>query len=73
LRHRDGTVFRKHVAVPKGAPDRPLDAAFLLRKHETTAVPAIGQARFNALRAALDSLETLPDFRVISRLLAEAA
>jgi 2-methylcitrate dehydratase PrpD len=70
LRHRDGSVYRKHVAVPKGAANRPLDAAFLLRKHETTAVPAMGRARFDDLRAAIDTLETLPDFRSVSRLLA---
>ena len=70
LRRRDGAVFHKHVPVPKGAATRPLDAAFLLRKHETTAIPAIGRRRFDALRTAIDRLETLPDFRAISRILA---
>jgi 2-methylcitrate dehydratase PrpD len=64
-----GAVFTKHVPVPKGSAARPLDAAFLLRKHETTAVPAMGRARFDALRTALDTLETAPDFRAVTALL----
>jgi 2-methylcitrate dehydratase PrpD len=66
---RSGAAFRHHVKLPKGGPLRPLDEAFLLRKHATTAVPAMGQDRFDALRAAIASLESLGDFRAISRLL----
>jgi 2-methylcitrate dehydratase PrpD len=66
---RRGEVWKRHVPVPRGAPERPLDLEHLLRKNEAVAVPAIGKKQFEALRKAVMSLETCSDFREVTALL----
>jgi hypothetical protein len=64
-------LFR-HVPVPRGAPQRPLETAQLVRKDEALAVPVIGQRQFDALQKAIRTLEMLADFRQIAALLTPA-
>ena len=66
---RSGQVWRRHVTQPRGAPGRPLDEAFLARKHETTATPVLGRQRYDALRRRIGDLETVRDFRDVTALL----
>ena len=42
VRTRDGHVRLRHVPVPRGAPQRPLEAVQLVRKDEALAVPLSG-------------------------------
>jgi len=72
VRTRDGHVLFRHVPVPRGAPQRPLETAQLVRKDEALAVPVIGQRQFDALQKAIRTLEMLADFRQIAALLAPA-
>ena len=72
VRGRKGQVWSRHVAVARGAPERPLDGEYLLRKDEAVAVPVIGQRQFDALHQGVMSLETCSDFRQITALLQPA-
>jgi 2-methylcitrate dehydratase PrpD len=69
VRGRKGEVWMRHVPVPRGAPERPLDLEHLLCKDEAVAVPAIGKKQFDALRKVVLSLETCSDFREVTALL----
>lgn len=69
---RAGQVWRRHVTQPRGAPGRPLDAAFLARKHATTAMPVLGRERYDALGRRIAELETVRDFREVTALLTPA-
>ena len=72
VRGRNGQVWLRHVPVPRGAPERPLDFEHLVRKDEAVAVPVIGQRQFDALKEAVLALETCSDFRKITALLQPA-
>ena len=72
VRTRDGHVWFRHVPMPRGAPQRPLEAEQLVRKDEALAVPIIGQRQFDALQKAIRTLETLSDFRQVAALLRPA-
>lgn len=72
VRGRNGQVWWRHVPVPRGAPERPLEVEHLLRKDEAVAVPVIGQRQFNALKEAVLTLEECADFRRITALLRPA-
>ena len=72
IRMRDGRVRFRHVPVPRGAPQRPLDAVQLARKDEALAAPVIGQRQFDALKKAILTLETIGDFRQVAALLKPA-
>jgi 2-methylcitrate dehydratase PrpD len=69
---RDGRRLTRHVPVPRGSPDRPLEGDRLLRKDEAVAVPVIGQKRFDALNDAIAALEDVADFREVTGLLRPA-
>ncbi|HUP95879.1 MAG TPA: MmgE/PrpD family protein [Burkholderiales bacterium] len=69
VRGRNGAVWWRHVPVPRGAPERPLELEQLLRKDEGVAVPAIGQRQFDALKDAVLDLETCSDFGEVAKLL----
>jgi len=69
---RAGQVWRRHVTQPRGAPGRPLDAAFLAHKHATTATPVLGRERYDTLRRQIETLETVRDFRAVTALLTPA-
>lgn len=72
VRLRDGRRLTRHVPVPRGSPDRPLEGDHLLRKDEAVAVPVIGQAKFNALKDAILGLEDVADFNTVTALLRPA-
>jgi 2-methylcitrate dehydratase PrpD len=69
VRGRDGQVWRRHVPVPRGSPERPLEGQHLLTKDEAVAVPVIGQAQFDALKTAVFALENITDLRQVTALL----
>ena len=69
VRLRDGRRLTRHVPVPRGSPDRPLEGEHLLRKDEAVAVPVIGQSRFDALKDAIHALQDVADFRDVTALL----
>ena len=69
VRGRKGQRWTRHVPVPRGSPDRPLEGEHLLRKDEAVAVTVIGQAQFDALKDAIFSLEDVSDFRHVTALL----
>ncbi len=69
VRGRQGEVWRKHVPVPRGAPQRPMDLEQLLAKTEDVAAPVIGKRRFSDLKDAVLSLERCRDFREVTALL----
>jgi 2-methylcitrate dehydratase PrpD len=72
VRGRNGQQWTRHVPIPRGSPDRPLEGEHLLRKDEAVAVPVIGQAQFDALKNAIFSLEDVSDFRHVTALLRPA-
>jgi 2-methylcitrate dehydratase PrpD len=72
VRTRDGQVWFRHVPVPSGAPQRPLEPRQLVLKDAALAVPIIGQRQFDALKHAIGTLETLADFRQVAALLRPA-
>jgi len=72
VRGRKGQVWWRHVPVPRGAPERPLEVEHLLRKDEAVAVPIIGQRQFNALKKAVLKLEDCKDIREVTALLQPA-
>ena len=69
VRGRNGQVWRRHVPVPRGAPERPLEFDQLLRKDESVALPVIGEKQFAALKDAVLNLEACDDFRKVTALL----
>ena len=69
VRGRNGQVWRAHVPVPRGAPERPLDVEYLLRKDEAVALPVLGKGGFDALKDAVLHLEACRDFRKVTALL----
>jgi hypothetical protein len=69
VRGRNGQVWRRHVPVPRGAPERPMDFEHLVRKDEAVARTVIGQRGFDALKDAVLNLETCDDFREVMALL----
>jgi 2-methylcitrate dehydratase PrpD len=69
---RAGEVWQRHVPLPRGSMVRPLDDDFLARKNEAVATPVIGKERFERLRAAIGTLETVSDFREVTALLRPA-
>jgi 2-methylcitrate dehydratase PrpD len=72
VRGRNGQHWTRHIPIPRGSPDRPLEGEHLLRKDEAVAVPVIGQAHFDALKNAIFSLEEVSDFRHVTALLRPA-
>jgi 2-methylcitrate dehydratase PrpD len=72
VRLRDGRRLTRHVPVPRGSADRPLEGDRLLRKDEAVAVPVIGQRQFDALKDAVLALERVADFRDVTALLRPA-
>lgn len=72
VRGRNGQVWRRHVPVPRGAPERPMDLDNLVRKDEAVALPVIGQRGFDALKDAVLNLERCDDFRKVTALLRRA-
>jgi len=69
VRGKKGEVWRRHVPVPRGAPERPLEFEYLLRKDEGVAKPVLGQRGFDALKDAVLDLEHCDDFRKVTALL----
>lgn len=69
VRGRKGEVWWRHVPLPRGAPERPLDVEHLLRKDEAVAVPVIGKRQFTALKDVILALEDCSDFREVTKLL----
>ena len=69
IRGRKGEIWKRHVPVPRGAPARPLDDAFLSAKSQAVAVPVIGRRHYDELRLQIAHLEDVSDFRQISSLL----
>jgi 2-methylcitrate dehydratase PrpD len=72
VRTRDGHLWLRHVPVPRGAPQRPLERGQLVGKDAALAVPIIGQRQFDALEQAIRTLETVADFRQVAALLRPA-
>src|SRR5687768_3674981 len=68
VRGRNGQVWWRHVPIPRGAPERPIDIDNLLRKDEAVALPVIGQRGFDALKDAVLNLERCDDFRKVTAL-----
>ncbi len=69
----DGRRVQRHIQYAKGAPENPLSDAELRAKVESLLVPALGAAQCAALIAAVDTLETVADFRTVVRLLVPEA
>ena len=69
VRGKSGEVWRAHVPVPRGAPERPLDVDYLLRKDEAVALPVLGKRGFDALKDAVLNLEDCDDYRKVTALM----
>jgi 2-methylcitrate dehydratase PrpD len=69
VRLASGAVLSAHVPIARGAAARPPSDAELLAKHEAIGPPVLGRRRFDELRARIDRLEEVADFRDVSRLL----
>jgi 2-methylcitrate dehydratase PrpD len=69
VRFTDGRAIERHVAFGKGAPENPLSDDELHDKVVSQIEPVLGNARCNELLSCVASLESLPDFSELTRLL----
>ena len=69
IRFSDGRAIERHVQFAKGAPENPLADEELHHKVVSQVEPVLGQARCRELIACVEVLETVPDFRELTRLL----
>lgn len=72
VRLKDGRILAGHIPISKGAAARPPSDGDLEVKHRAIATPLFGADGFERLRAMIDRLEEVSDFRDCASLLNSA-